>query len=88
MFATIRGKLAVLARCCAGIDRPYDEIEKTVSTRLGADESAEAFADRCGALAGLGLDHVVVLTSGPWTEDAVGRLVAAVPVVRALSAAR
>jgi alkanesulfonate monooxygenase SsuD/methylene tetrahydromethanopterin reductase-like flavin-dependent oxidoreductase (luciferase family) len=34
------------------------------STRLRADECAEAFADRCRALAGLGLDHVVVLTSG------------------------
>ena len=78
----------MLARCCAGIDRPYDEIEKTVSTRLAADESAEAFTARCSALTTLGLDHVVVLTSGPWTEDAVSRLVAAVPVVRALSAAR
>jgi hypothetical protein len=43
--------------------------------------SAAAFADRCGALAALGLDHVVVLTSGPWTGEAVGRLVAAVPIV-------
>ena len=59
-----------------------------MSTRLAADESAEAFTARCSALTTLGLDHVVVLTSGPWTEDAVSRLVAAVPVVRALSPAR
>jgi F420-dependent oxidoreductase-like protein len=79
---TIRRKLDVLAEHCATVGRQYEAIEKTVSTRLGPDESAAAFADRCGALAELGLDHVVVLTSGPWTPEAVERLVDAVPAVR------
>jgi hypothetical protein len=79
---TIRRKLDVLAEHCAAAGRPYEAIEKTVSTRLGPDEPAAAFADRCGTLAELGLDHVVVLTSGPWTPKTVERLVEAVPAVR------
>ena len=80
--ATVRHKLAVLAENCAAVGRPVETVEKTVSTRLGADESAAAFADRCGTLAALGLDHVVVLTTGPWTDDGVARLVQAVPAIR------
>jgi hypothetical protein len=83
--ATIRHKLDVLERHCADVGRSYDEIEKTVATRLGPDESPEAFAERCGTLAALGLDHAVVLTSGPWTQESVERLAAAVPAVQALS---
>jgi F420-dependent oxidoreductase-like protein len=74
---TIRHKLEVLARHCEAVGRPYDAIEKTVSTRLNPGESAEAFAERCARLAALGLDHAVVITAGPWTEDAVGTLAAA-----------
>jgi F420-dependent oxidoreductase-like protein len=74
---TIRHKLGVLARHCDAVGRPYDEIEKTVSTRLEPDESPEQFAERCAGLAALGLEHAVVITAGPWTEDAVGRLAAA-----------
>jgi F420-dependent oxidoreductase-like protein len=84
--ATIRRKLDVLARHCDDIGRSYDAIEKTVSTRLGADESPEDFARRCEELAKLGLDHAVVLTSGPWTTEAVRRLAAAVPAVAELGA--
>jgi F420-dependent oxidoreductase-like protein len=80
--ATVRHKLAVLARHCEAAGRPYDAIDKTVSTRLEAGESADEFARRCGALADLGIEHAVVITSGPWTEDAVAILAAAVPAVR------
>ncbi|GAA4628436.1 LLM class F420-dependent oxidoreductase [Actinoallomurus vinaceus] len=71
---TIRHKLQVLERHCEDVGRPCDEIEKTVSTRLGETEPADRFAERCAALAELGLDHVVVITDGPWTQDAVERL--------------
>jgi F420-dependent oxidoreductase-like protein len=74
---TIKHKLEVLARHCDAVGRPYDEIEKTVSTRLNPGESSEAFAERCAALAALGIEHAVVITAGPWTEDAVARLAAA-----------
>ncbi|WP_433174318.1 LLM class F420-dependent oxidoreductase [Actinoallomurus sp. CA-150999] len=79
---TIRHKLGVLARHCEDVGRPYGEIEKTVSARLGETESADGFAERCAAFAELGLDHVVVITNGPWTEDAVARLAEAADRVR------
>jgi F420-dependent oxidoreductase-like protein len=74
---TITHKLDVLKRHCDEAGRAYDEIQKTVSTRLNPGESADEFATRCEALEGLGLDHAVVITPGPWTEDAVSVLAAA-----------
>ena len=74
---TIRHKLDVLRRHCEVVGRPYEQIEKTVSTRLNPGESAEQFAERCAALEALGLDHAVVITAGPWTEDAIAVLAAA-----------
>ncbi|HEY7173276.1 MAG TPA: LLM class F420-dependent oxidoreductase, partial [Micromonosporaceae bacterium] len=82
--ATIRRKLGVLAKHCDAIGRAYDDVEKSVSTRLGPDESPEAFAHRCSTLAELGIDQVIVLTSGAWTGEAVERLAAAVPAVAPL----
>ena len=60
--ATIRRKLAALARHCEDLGRDYDSIEKTLSSRLAASESAEQFAARCSTLAALGIDHVVLIT--------------------------
>jgi F420-dependent oxidoreductase-like protein len=74
---TIRHKLDVLARHCDAAGRDYHEIEKTVSTRLNPGESPGEFAERCAALGRLGIEHAVVITAGPWTEDAVERLAAA-----------
>jgi F420-dependent oxidoreductase-like protein len=69
--ATVRHKLSVLAELCAAAGRPYDEIEKTISTRLNPDESGPAFAERCAKFTELGIDHVAVITRGPWTPEAV-----------------
>jgi alkanesulfonate monooxygenase SsuD/methylene tetrahydromethanopterin reductase-like flavin-dependent oxidoreductase (luciferase family) len=74
---TISRKLDVLARHCDALGRDYGEIEKTVSTRLNPRESPGEFAGRCAALAKLGIEHAVVITAGPWTEDAVTRLATA-----------
>src|SRR5215217_4911180 len=41
---TIRHKLDVLARHCKDLGRPYDTIDKTLSTRLEARETANQFA--------------------------------------------
>jgi F420-dependent oxidoreductase-like protein len=82
---TVRHKLAVLARHCAEVDRPYEAIEKTLGTRLEAGESSEAFARRCAAAAVLGIDHMVVIVAGPWTTEALDRLAAAIPAVRDVS---
>jgi F420-dependent oxidoreductase-like protein len=82
--ATVRHKLEVLARHCEELGRPYEDIEKTLSTRLEQDEPAESFAERCAQLAALGIEHVVVITAGPWTEVGVATLAAAVPIVQDL----
>jgi alkanesulfonate monooxygenase SsuD/methylene tetrahydromethanopterin reductase-like flavin-dependent oxidoreductase (luciferase family) len=76
--ATVRHKLAVLERHCAEVGRPYGDIEKTISTRLEPGEPVESFVARCTALGALGIGHVVVITTGPWTEDALATLAAAV----------
>jgi F420-dependent oxidoreductase-like protein len=74
---TIRHKLEVLARHCEDVGRPYNEIEKTVSTRMDPNETPDSFAEQCARLAELGIEHAVVLTAGSWTEDTVLRLAAA-----------
>jgi len=40
---TIRQELAVLAQHCADLRRPYEAIEKTLSTRLASGESSDEF---------------------------------------------
>jgi F420-dependent oxidoreductase-like protein len=81
----LKHKLSVLAAHCEDVGRPYDEIEKTLSTRLDPGESADSFVQRCGALAALGIEHVVVITNGPWTDDGIATLAAAIPSVAQLT---
>jgi F420-dependent oxidoreductase-like protein len=75
---TVTHKLAVLAQHCADLGRPYDQIEKTLSTRLEAGETSDSFAGRAAAAAALGIEHMVVLTSSPWTAEALSTLAAAI----------
>ncbi|HEY6709446.1 MAG TPA: TIGR03560 family F420-dependent LLM class oxidoreductase, partial [Actinomycetota bacterium] len=75
---TVTHKLAVLAQHCADLGRPYDQIEKTLSTRLEAGETSDSFSRRCEAAAALGIEHMVVLTSSPWTAEALSTLAAAI----------
>jgi F420-dependent oxidoreductase-like protein len=63
---TVRHKLGVLRAHCDAEGRPYDTIDKTISTRINPGESAEQFTNRCRTLGGLGIEHVVVITSGQW----------------------
>jgi hypothetical protein len=72
--ATVRHKLEVLARHCEEVGRPFAEIDKTISTRLEHGESADAFAARLETLAGLGIQHAVVITAGPFSREAVAAL--------------
>jgi F420-dependent oxidoreductase-like protein len=72
--ATVRRKLEVLARHCEDLGRPFAEIEKTISTRLEPGEPADAFAARLETLAGLGIQHAVVITAGPFSPEAVETL--------------
>jgi hypothetical protein len=82
---TLRHKLAVLEGLCATAGRPLSTIEKTVSTRLAPDESPEGFAERCAGFAALGIDHVVLITAGPWRDDELSTLAAAEPAVREIA---
>jgi F420-dependent oxidoreductase-like protein len=80
---TVTHKLGVLARHCADLGRPLEDIDKTVSTRFIDGEAPAEFAERCGRrLAGLGLDHAVLFPDGPWTAESVRSLAAAVEAVR------
>jgi len=72
--ATLRHKLDVLARACEAAGRDPADVERTVSTRLDAGESAASFTDRCAALAALGFGHAVLVTSGPWTDRALATI--------------
>ena len=79
---TVKHKLEVLARHCDEVGRPYGAIEKTLSTRLHPGESSEEFVARCMGVAALGIEHLVVLTPGPWSAEALATLGAAIPVLR------
>ena len=76
--AAITRKLAVLREHCEAVGRPYEAIEKTVSTRLEPGETAGVFAERVAALAELGIEHAVVIAAEPWTDDRVAILASAV----------
>jgi F420-dependent oxidoreductase-like protein len=79
---TVRHKLEVLARHCKELGRPYEAIEKTLSTRLEVGEPAEEFVRRSVAAAALGIEHMVVISSHPWTAEGLSTLAAAVPALR------
>jgi F420-dependent oxidoreductase-like protein len=68
--AAIRRQLAVLDRHCADVGRPAEEIERTVTTALQDGETPGQLAERCRALADLGVQHVVVIARGrPLTDS-------------------
>ncbi|GAB3758557.1 TIGR03560 family F420-dependent LLM class oxidoreductase [Microlunatus parietis] len=77
--ATVRRKLAVLARHCADLGRPYQEITKTLAMRLGPTETSEEFVRRVRDQAKLGIDHVGLVMSQAWTPETIKVLAAAVP---------
>jgi alkanesulfonate monooxygenase SsuD/methylene tetrahydromethanopterin reductase-like flavin-dependent oxidoreductase (luciferase family) len=64
----LRHKLAVLGRACRAIDRDPAEIEVTLSSRLSPGESVEQLVARCEGLRAQGVDHVVLITTGPWGQ--------------------
>jgi F420-dependent oxidoreductase-like protein len=65
---TIRRKLDVLTRHCEDVGRDPATVEKTLSSRLAPGETADQFAERCGRMAALGIDHMVLITTGGWTD--------------------
>jgi F420-dependent oxidoreductase-like protein len=80
---TISHKLDVLARACEAIGRDRTDVKTTLSSRLAPGESADAFADRCTSLAARGIDHVVLITSGPWQDEDIAIVARAAELLRA-----
>lgn len=78
---TVRHKLDVLRKHCEEVGREYDEIDKTLSTRLTPDDTVDTFVERCHEQASWGIEHAIVIRSGPWTPESVQILTAAVPEV-------
>jgi F420-dependent oxidoreductase-like protein len=68
--AAIRRQLAVLDGHCADVGRPAGDVERTVTTALQPDESADQLVDRCRVLGDVGIDHVVVIARGRPLVDA------------------
>jgi len=77
--ATIRRKLEVLAAHCEDVGRPFAEIDKTASTVFIDGETPDAFAERCGVLAGYGVEHAVLF--GSWTVESLETLGELIPAV-------
>ncbi len=45
-----------------------------MATRLLPGETGAEFANRCAAFADLGIDHVTVLATGPWTLGSIATI--------------
>lgn len=82
---TLKHKLSVLAEHCAEAGRLYEAIEKTLSARLEPGESADSLIRRCAGFAELGIQHVVLITAGPWAAEDIATIATAVPAVRDLT---
>jgi F420-dependent oxidoreductase-like protein len=74
---TIRRKIAVLEQHCQEVGRDPNEIERTLSTRRGPDQSVADFVEHCRDVAQLGIDHII-LHSGPAWSPALVREGAAI----------
>jgi len=74
---TVRHKLEVLAAHCESEGRDMADIDKTIATRVSPGETVTEVRDRLAALSELGLDHAVVLTSGPWRPETLDVLIEA-----------
>lgn len=82
--ATLRRKLDILAVHCRKAGRPVGDIDTSVSTRLRPEESADELVAHCRHFADLGIGHVVLAPAGPWTEESLRNLAAALPAIHAL----
>lgn len=75
----VRDKLAVLREHCDRLDRPYDEIEKTVLTSVDLDaESADAVVERFAGLADAGAQHIILGVRGVADTSRLERIAAEV----------
>lgn len=75
----VRDKLAVLREHCDRLDRPYDEIEKTVLTSVDLDEeSTDSVVERFAGLADAGAQHFIFSVRGVADTTRLERIAAEV----------
>jgi alkanesulfonate monooxygenase len=73
----VSGKLAVLREHCERLNRPYDEIERTVLTSVDLDnESTDAVVERFGGLAEAGAQHIIFSVRGVADTTRIERIAA------------
>ncbi|MEU4233953.1 LLM class F420-dependent oxidoreductase [Nonomuraea sp. NPDC026600] len=72
--ADVRHKLGVLRAHCERLGRPYEEIEKTLHLRVPDGQSIEESVQRCGDLAALGIDHVIVAVPDAAADSSLAHL--------------
>lgn len=80
--AVLARKLTVLDRACREAGRPRGDIEVTLATRIPDGETADTTIDRFRQLRARGVDHVIVLTTGPWHDAGLDHVSAAATRVR------
>jgi alkanesulfonate monooxygenase SsuD/methylene tetrahydromethanopterin reductase-like flavin-dependent oxidoreductase (luciferase family) len=79
---TLRRKLEVLRAACEDVGRDPATVEVTLSSRLAPGETTPQFVERCAGLAELGVQHVVLIGNGAWTEPDLAVALDAIPELR------
>ncbi|MCA2224699.1 LLM class F420-dependent oxidoreductase [Nonomuraea aurantiaca] len=85
--ADVRHKLGVLRGHCERLGRPYEDIEKTLHMRIPDGESVEESVQRCGDLAALGIDHVIVAVPDAAADSSLAHLAALATRIAAITPA-
>lgn len=85
--ADVRHKLGVLRTHCERLGRPYEEIEKTLHLRIPDGQSVEESVQRCGDLAALGIDHVIVAVPDAAADSSLTHLAALATQISAITPA-
>jgi F420-dependent oxidoreductase-like protein len=77
--AKVQAKYDVISRHCEAVGRDYDDIEKTVLSRVDFGvESDESIVDRVGRLRDIGTEHVIFGVARVWEPDSLVRFAALV----------
>ncbi|HYQ32997.1 MAG TPA: LLM class F420-dependent oxidoreductase [Lapillicoccus sp.] len=75
----VHAKYDVIRRHCEAVGRDYDDIEKTVLSRVDFGvESDESIVDRVGRLRDIGTEHVIFGVARVWEPDSLVRFAALV----------
>ncbi|HEY7988312.1 MAG TPA: LLM class F420-dependent oxidoreductase [Lapillicoccus sp.] len=70
----VQAKYDVIRRHCEAVGRDYDDIEKTVLSRVDFGvESDESIVDRVGRLRDIGTEHVIFGVARVWEPDSLVR---------------